>query len=196
MEYGRLLFNFFFIPLFLIMFGAWIFGVIEAIGMWRLWLHVFRIGFIAINETVSFPFKDFDVELNKTYQTSHGRFKFLNHSECIFTFRRDWFSWGWGIRTPFPFKGRVFLKNGVSVFEGRLPFGTSIFILAWLMVWMSVGLIAILSGQLIPGLELAGIGLLFAGSMYFIGRWVEEKRIRQALGEIQKFPSEVTNSES
>ncbi len=155
--------------------------------MYTLRPSVFRIGRTVLCESTSFALRRNRFEIDRVYPTSKGKFRFINDHELLFCSKFQLFAFK--IHTLFPIKGRLNWATVPTRLEGRIPLGTTLFLLAWLVGWTTGGVMVAL-GQadppgLLGGVVFTALGWAFAAGMYFVSLPIELRRARAIAQEIQ-----------
>lgn len=167
--------------------ASWFASVIEFILTYALRPSVFRIGRIVLCESLPFTPRRSRFEIDRVYQTSQGKFRFINDHELIFSSTFQIFPFK--LHTPFPIKGRLSWATVPTRLEGRIPLATTLFILACLVGWTTGSMMVALDPahppSLFEGLAFTAIGWAFAAGMYFVSLPIERRRARAIAQEIQ-----------
>lgn len=173
--------------------ASWFFGAYEFITLHLFIPSSFNFGKLALTASEQIPFDPFSIQQGAIIKTRNGKFKFVGRQECLFIEKFQLFAFR--LHTPFPIKGKIRWTDGSAKIEGRLPLGTTLFIVAWLVGWTAgaVGLYAQdASTYLDPAVLLfSGIFLLlgwgFAAGMYMLSVPHEIRRARSMVEELRAY---------
>ena len=108
------------------------FAIAELILLQTFWGIAFRIGIPVKRTTLEINTKNFHPEIGKTVRMKEGKFRFTPKRKAYFLSRLFVFR----IITPFPFKAVATFdeRNKVDI-VARIPIGTTLFVLFWLLGW-------------------------------------------------------------
>lgn len=160
-------------------FGSWFIAIVEMIATHSFLRLAFNIGIPIIKRTIEIPTNNFITRIDITIKESEGKFRFLADRKVLFLSQFFLFKF-FRINTPFPMKaiGTINENNTIDIVV-RLPIGTSLFLLFWLIGW-TVGSLA--AGIVGFGL----IGWIFATFMIGISYSVEKNRLEIMIEELKK----------
>lgn len=166
-------------------FCSWWIAIIEIITVHSFTTFFFRIGITAYNKTITIDTKNLQFLNNRTIKKTEGKFQFSKDHKVYFISQFFLFKL-FRVSTPFPFKaiGEIRTDNQIEII-GRIPIGTSLFFLFWLLGW-SAGAIGASSG--IEGMAHLGsllFGWTFAGIIFLISYYVEKGRMDQMVTELE-----------
>jgi len=165
---------------------AFAIAILEGVAVFALASPVFRIGFPAFRCSVAVP-PPSPLDITENPMTiGDARVRWSGPSECVF--RRRFYPFRFEINTPFPFKCSVDWKGNTAHITGRLPVGTLLFFMAWLLVWSGAGVQMISqSGPVTVLFTLAG--WLFVGGIGAFSLKVERQRAQKMLSQLELFLS-------
>ncbi len=109
--------------------GAWLFTIVEMVGMWRFWPWVYRLGIKVLDEEVpgrsvlQAPSAVVDLPEVMAQRVTPGETLFRNPIQLF----------GVRLSTPFPIKGTLVTSGSVLRVTGRIPLGTTLFLAAFLV---------------------------------------------------------------
>ena len=162
--------------------------------MWLFVPFLFRLG-ITVRTIQGIDFNSDHFEIGKVYETDHAKFKRVGENSCLFRYRHRIFQ----VRTAFPIKGEILRNKSGVLLIWRLPLGSFMFYVLWLLGWVCLGLSTmfhesqtqLLTVALGTGFAfsvfatLAGVG--FAWFIYASSAIIERKRAGLAFSELQQF---------
>lgn len=166
-------------------FCSWWIAVIEIITIHSFARFFFRIGINAYEKTINIDTKNLPFINKETIKKAEGKFQFSQDNKVYFLSQFFLFKF-FRISTPFPFKaiGEIRTDNQIEI-KARIPIGTTLFFLFWLLGW-SVGALGASTGILeMANLVFLLIGWGFAGIMVLISYFVEKGRMDQMVTELE-----------
>lgn len=165
--------------------ASWFLAIAELIGMWRFSGWVFRSGLVVLAEDRIMPNPSGRLPSHETIETTHGKFRFVGPSECLFRsqFRRS----GSRVHTPFPLKGSIRWSGDHADIKGRIPIFTVVFLGAWLVGWTAGAWMTISSGSDGAGMGIAVllIGFAAVGGLTAFSLPYEKRRSRSLVRELE-----------
>ncbi len=158
---------------------GWAFGVIEAIGVWRLARWPFQIGPIAASLSEETPCP-VGLAAESANETAQVKYRVVRRT-CLFRRRFSLFELRWN--TPLEVKGTISWTNGRLSTVGRYPLGVVVFFFGWLVGWTVGGTIALTQGHLL-GAPFLAFGWVVGGGMMAHSRVLERKRFLGYAAEV------------
>jgi hypothetical protein len=167
-------------------FGSWFIAIIEMIATHSFLRLAFNIGIPIIKRTIEISTNDFTPRIDITLKESEGKFRFTADRKVLFLSQIFWFKF-FRINTPFPLKavGTINENNTIDLVV-RLPIGTSLFLLFWLIGWTVGSLGAGLQSGEIGMIGFGLIGWIFAAIMIGISYPIEKNRLEIMIEELKK----------
>jgi len=155
---------------------VWCLAIAEFIGMHLFLKPVYMSGLKIYSQISDLPHpQNENIEL-EIVTMDEGKFKFISSDECLFTSK--WHFCEFRLRTPFPIKGRVIWTEKGSEINGRIPIGTTLFFLFWLVGWTAGPFYGMETTYLITGWLL--IAVIIAISIP-----AEKKRMEEMIEELK-----------
>ena len=156
-------------------FAFWLFGVLEAVGIWRFWPWAYRAGFKVVDRKVPKPASQ--VRNVGSLDLPDVRAAAVSPEQILFRAPMPLFKFR--INTPFPILGTAMLQLETLHIVGRIPIGPTGFLAAWLIGWTLGGVLAASASPSL-GVGFVIIGWLFVGAMTGLSAVLELRRFRRA----------------
>ncbi len=157
--------------------AAFFLGITEMIGVQYFWKIFYSHGIRIYSDVSPLPRPTDKNIAVKSFKVDEGKFEFISPNECLFI-SHPHFLQIFRFHTPFPYKGSViWTEKGASI-SGRLPIGTTLFFLFWLIGW-SIGTFKL------NDISFFLTGILFIGVMIAISLPIERKRMIQMIDELK-----------
>lgn len=117
--------------------------------------------------------------------TSNGSYKIISPELLLFKTNDPLFSFR--LRTMFPLKGKVEVKDGEAIITGKPPLAGVIFMLFWLSWWHAAGLALILESERVwlHGAIVIAVGWVTAIIIVIASFYIERRRFMSVLSEIK-----------
>ena len=146
---------------------------------------IFSIGIPIMKKSIDIPTKDFTIQFDVTYRKSEGKFRFSPDNKVYFLSQIFWFKF-FRFNTPFPFKaiGTIRPDNKIDI-VARLPIGSSLFLLFWLIGWTVAAIRAGVQFGKIGAMGFGLIGWIFAAIMIGISYPIEKNRMETMIDELK-----------
>ncbi len=158
---------------------SWLLTIIEGIAAWLFSPFFFRVG-VKIFSEKGRNFNMDKFEIGEVYTTSHAKFKRVSEDSCLFRYREFFFK----TNTPFPIKGEVLQDASGSSIIWRIPLGSTLFFLLWLIPWVLGGIVSLFRLDIANGLFSIIVGIGFVLFMIGISIPLESSRTQIALSEM------------
>lgn len=171
--------------------ASWFFAIVEMISVQSFNKFFFRIGIPVFRRTIDVTGTHRAIELNNTIKKSVGKFRFTSPNTVYFLSQTFWFRM-FRITTPFPLRaiGTIIPDNKIEI-VGRVPLGTTLFILFWLLAWTSGSFsIAALTMGNFSGVGFGLFGWAFAGLLIAISNPIEMGRMETMIKELREIVTE------
>ena len=163
--------------------GSWLIGLFELISMHSFFRFIFKIGIPVLKTSINIETDNIFPETGVTIREEEGKSLFAKDHKVYFLSQMFLFR----IITPFPLKaiGKLKKDNTIDI-VARLPIGTCLFFLFWLIGWtvgsIGIGIQSGESGSVGFGL----IGWIFAGGIIGISYPIEKKRMKKMILELKQ----------
>jgi len=168
---------------------SWIIAFIEMIAMHTFSKFSFQIGIPIYKHTFDIDTINLNVEHNITIRRSEGKFQFTQDNKVYFLSQFFFFKF-FRFTTPFPFKaiGEIRTDHKTEI-VARIPIGTTLFLLFWLIGWTAGAIGASINSGSIGDIAFGLIGWVFAGIMVLISYPIEKRRMDRMVEELESIIS-------
>jgi hypothetical protein len=164
----------------IVVLGSWLLAGIESISMWFFVPFLLRIGVkVKTVQGVDVNLEHFKIGIE--YATEHAKFIRTSKNSCLFCHRLFFFQF----HTAFPVKGEILQRESGLFLIWRVPLGTSIFLMLWLIVGLISGILSLFRLDIVAGLSAIGASIGFTLIFIMISVGIEGERARIALSEIK-----------
>lgn len=161
-------------------FISWFLAIAEMIAVKRFSEWPYLKGTKVLSYAIDYQFEIGSI--GRVIQLNHAEAKVIDDSRILFRQKMRIF----GLSTPFPIKGIIYLEGESSRVEGRVPLFVQAFLIAWLLGWTVGSLMALSSPESDSGYESLAIGWLFTIGFVVFSLPIERSRAKNTVSEIEE----------
>lgn len=172
--------------------GSWIIFIFEFILIQLSVIPLYKIGIPVFNKDYEFDSSavNFKIPLNVTLHATEGKFNFSSPKNVYFSTRFSVLNL-FRINTPFLFKGTAIIEDISTIrVKGRLPIGTSIFFISFIVVWTYFVLSEGIIGNYETAIFMTIIGWSGWSLIIFISYKLEKSRFETMIYELSELIKE------
>lgn len=165
--------------------SSWFLAIIEMFSVRSFSRVFFKIGIPICRQSININTEDLNIEYDEIIKKSEGRFKFTADHKVYFLSQRFWFKF-FNLRTPFPFKTIGSITPNKIELVARVPLGTSLFLLFWLIGWSGGNIATSYNAGSKTEISLGALGWVIAALIAFISYKVEMSRFKKMIKELKE----------